>query len=138
MDVMRKLLILSRESGFTLEAKDVKVKTFLPAELFSGSIDNFWEAVKSMDAEFERKRMQLEEQGKRWRFVAVFEKNSANVELLEVGKEHPAYELAASNNIISITTERYKEEPMIIRGYGAGAEVTAAGVFADVIRIANV
>jgi len=136
-DVMRKLLILSRESGFNLEEKDINVKTFLPDDLFIGSLGEFWSSVKSMDAEFEAKRKNLEEQEKRWRFVAIYENHSGSVELLEVGKEHPAYELAASNNIILITTERYREEPMVIRGYGAGAEVTAAGVFADVIRIAN-
>lgn len=137
-DVMRKLLILSRESGFNLEEKDIEVKTFLPDSLFEGSIDNFWKSVKSLDEEFEEKRKELEKNDKRWRFVAIFEKGSGRVELLEVEKDHPAYELAASNNIILITTERYKKDPMIIRGYGAGAAVTAAGVFADVIRIANV
>ena len=137
-DVMRKLLILSRESGFCLEEKDLKVKTFLPAHVFDGNIETFWSSVKSLDGDFELKRQKLAKEGKKWRFVATFENGSGSVELLEVDKNHPAYELAASNNIILITTERYKEEPMMIRGYGAGAAVTAAGVFADIIRIANV
>ncbi len=137
-DVLRKLLILSRESGYPLEEKDVEVKTFLPDSLFKEDINDFWQSVKSMDKEFEEKRKQLEQAEKRWRFVAIFEGGKGRIELLEVGKEHPAYELAASNNIILITTERYKEDPMVIRGYGAGAAVTAAGVFADIIRIANV
>jgi aspartokinase/homoserine dehydrogenase 1 len=137
-DVMRKLLILSRESGYKLEEKDIEVKTFLPDSLFKGSIDEFWESVKSLDEEFENKRKELDREGKRWRFVAIFDNGKGRVELLEVERDHPAYELAASNNIILITTERYKKDPMVIRGYGAGAAVTAAGVFADIIRIANV
>lgn len=137
-DVLRKLLILSRESGYPLEEKDVEVKTFLPDVLFREKIDDFWQSVKALDKEFEQKRKELERKEKRWRFVAIFENGKGRVELLEVSKEHPAYELAASNNIILITTERYKEDPMVIRGYGAGAAVTAAGVFADIIRIANV
>ncbi|MGC9342085.1 MAG: bifunctional aspartate kinase/homoserine dehydrogenase I, partial [Bacteroidales bacterium] len=103
-----------------------------------GSIDDFWKEVKSLDEDFENKRKELEKEGKRWRFVAIFDNGKGRVELLKVSKEHPAYELAASNNIILITTERYKKDPMVIRGYGAGAAVTAAGVFADIIRIANV
>ncbi len=137
-DVLRKLLILSRESGYPSEEEDIEVKTFLPEALFHVKIDDFWDSIKSLDNEFEQKRKELERNEKRWRFVAIFEKGKGKVELLEVNKEHPAYELAASNNIVLITTERYKEDPMVIRGYGAGAAVTAAGVFADIIRIANV
>lgn len=137
-DVLRKLLILSRESGYPLEEKDVEVKKFLPDNFFETDLEEFWEAVRSLDTSFEEKRKELELKGRRWRFVAIFEKGKGRIELLEVDKEHPAYELAASNNIVLITTERYKEDPMVIRGYGAGAAVTAAGVFADIIRIANV
>jgi bifunctional aspartokinase / homoserine dehydrogenase 1 len=138
IDVMRKLLILSREAGYQIEEQDVIIKRFLPDTIFNGSLDTFWEKVKTLDEGFEEKRKKLEIAGKKWRFFARFENGKASVELLEVDSTHPAFSLADSNNIILITTERYKEQPMVIRGYGAGAAVTAAGVFADIIRIANV
>ncbi len=136
-DVMRKLLILSRESGYTLEESQVEMKRFLPDSCFTGTLDTFWEEIRKLDDEFETSRQKLEEKGLRWRFVAKLDNGSGRVELLEVDKSHPAFELADSNNIILITTERYREQPMVIRGYGAGAAVTAAGVFADIIRVAN-
>jgi bifunctional aspartokinase / homoserine dehydrogenase 1 len=137
IDVLRKLLILSRESGYKLEEKDIKVKKFLPEACFEGDIEQFWMEVQKLDTSFEKERKILEEKQKRWRFVARLENQDFSIELLEVDSKHPAYELADSNNIVLITTERYKEQPMVIRGYGAGAEVTAAGVFADIIGIAN-
>jgi aspartokinase/homoserine dehydrogenase 1 len=137
-DVIRKLLILSRESGYMLEEKDISLTPFLPESCFKGSIDEFWKEVKKLDDEFEKERKKLSSENKKWRFVAKLENGNGSVQLLQVGMDHPAYELAASNNIILITTDRYKEDPMVIRGYGAGADVTAAGVFADVIRVANV
>ncbi len=138
LDVMRKLLILGREAGYPVEEKDVKMKRFLPDSCFAGSQEDFWNELKKLDAGFEKERQRLEQDGKRWRFFASLDNGQASIELLEVSSSHPAYALADSNNIIMITTERYKDWPMIIRGYGAGAAVTAAGVFADVIRIANV
>jgi len=138
IDVMRKLLILSREAGYEIEETEVRIKRFLPDYVFEGSLDDFWEKIRALDAEFEEKRVKMEAAGKKWRYFARFEAGKPSVELLEVGSDHPAYSLADSNNIILLTTERYKEQPMVIRGYGAGAAVTAAGVFADIIRIANV
>ena len=138
LDVMRKLLILSREAGFQTEENDVKIKRFLPDSVFTGTLEEFWDKVKALDTDFETKRVKLEKEGKKWRFFARFENGKPSVELLEVDSIHPAYSLADSNNIILITTERYRDQPLVIRGYGAGAAVTAAGVFADVIRIANV
>jgi aspartokinase/homoserine dehydrogenase 1 len=137
-DVVRKILILSREAGYPLEKSDVSTKPFLPAECFEGSIDEFWEKVKKYDVDFEERRAALASKGKRWRFFATLNEGKASVELLEVDQSHPSFALEGSNNIILITTERYKELPMVIKGYGAGAEVTAAGVFADIIRVANV
>ncbi len=137
IDVIRKLLILARESGYHLEQKDVAMHPFLPEECFEGSLEDFWEKVKKYDTGFEEKRKQLVAENKKWRFVAGMDQGKAKVELKAVGMEHPAYALEGSNNIILITTERYKELPMVIKGYGAGAEVTAAGVFADIIRMAN-
>ena len=105
---------------------------------FQGTLDEFWKNLPSLDADFERRRKVLEGEGKRWRFVSRYENGKASVELCEVGREHPFYNLEGSNNIILLTTERYKEYPMQIQGYGAGAGVTAAGVFADIMSIANV
>ncbi len=137
-DVIRKLLILARESGYTTEKEEVNINTFLPAECFEGSMDDFWKNVKKYDADFETKRKVLEKNNKKWRFVASLDNGKPSIELMEVSSDHPFYHLEGSNNIITLTTERYNEQPMIIKGYGAGAEVTAAGVFADVIRVANV
>jgi aspartokinase/homoserine dehydrogenase 1 len=138
IDVVRKILILARESGYNLEKEQINVITFLPKDCFDGSLDDFWKKVKLHDDEFEKRRLELEKQGKRWRFVACFENCQATVQLVELDVNHPAYVLEGSNNIIILTTERYKELPMVIKGYGAGAEVTAAGVFSDIIRVANV
>ena len=138
VDVIRKLIILSRESGYKIEEKQVKVSPILPPECFEGDIEEFWEKVGEYDEEFEKKRSALEKNNQKWRFVARLKDGKASVSLAEVGTDHPLYHLEGSNNIIMITTERYKEHPMIIKGYGAGAEVTAAGMFADVIRIANI
>jgi aspartokinase/homoserine dehydrogenase 1 len=137
-DVVRKILILSREAGYPLEKEEVEVNKFLPDECFEGSLDDFWEKVKTQDAPFEEKRKKLAKENKKWRFFATMDQGKAKVDLLVVESDHPSYNLAGSNNIILLTTERYKELPMVIKGYGAGAEVTAAGVFADIMRVANV
>ena len=137
-DVKRKLLILSRESGYEFEDSDITIKPFLPKECFEGSLDHFWKTIQQYDAEFEERRIRLEKENKKMRYVARLDSGKASIELTEVDTLHPAYPLEGSNNIILITTDRYHEQPMVIRGYGAGAEVTAAGVFADIIRVANV
>jgi aspartokinase/homoserine dehydrogenase 1 len=138
IDVIRKLVILAREAGYPMEQKDVKVNSFLPAECFEGSLDDFWEKVTEFDDEFEARRKELVEKGLKWRFIAKLDCGIGEVGLETVDMLHPAYPLEGSNNILLLTTERYNEAPMVIRGYGAGADVTAAGVFADVIRVANV
>jgi len=137
-DVIRKLVILAREAGYRIEQSDVEKHLFVPDSFFRGTLDEFWKNLPSLDADFERRRRVLESEGKRWRFVSRYENGKASVELCEVGREHPFYTLEGSNNIILLTTERYKEYPMQIQGYGAGAGVTAAGVFADIMSIANV
>ena len=137
-DVIRKLVILAREAGYRLEQEDVEKHLFIPDEYFEGSIDDFWTNIPRLDAEFEARREQLEREGKRLRFVAQLEDGKASVQLMEVESHHPFYDLEGSNNIILLTTERYNEYPMLIQGYGAGAAVTAAGVFADIMSIANI
>jgi bifunctional aspartokinase / homoserine dehydrogenase 1 len=137
-DVIRKLVILTREAGFKVEQTDVIKNLFIPDKYFAGSLDDFWKTVPELDAEFEAKRQTLAAQSKRWRFVAKMKNGSCSVGLQEVDSLHPFFDLQGSNNIILITTERYNEFPMMIKGYGAGAGVTAAGVFSDIMSIANI
>ncbi|MBV5314435.1 MAG: bifunctional aspartate kinase/homoserine dehydrogenase I [Prolixibacteraceae bacterium] len=138
VDVARKLLILVRESGYQFEMKDIKINTFIPAKYFEGSVDDFWKTIPQMDAEFEANRKVLTESGRMWRFVAKFDQGKAEIGLQEITAGHPFADLQGSNNLVMFTTERYQEFPMIIKGYGAGAVVTAAGVFADIIRVSNI
>jgi len=139
LDVLRKLLILCRESGYVIEKEDIEIHSFLPEECqATKSLEEFWSLIPKYDAEFESKRKALEDQGKKWRFVAQMQEGSASISLQEVEQNHPLYNLQGSDNIVLITTERYKDQPMIIKGAGAGADVTATGVFADIIRIANI
>ncbi|MDP3433852.1 MAG: bifunctional aspartate kinase/homoserine dehydrogenase I [Bacteroidota bacterium] len=138
VDVARKLLILVRESGYQFDMKDIKINTFVPAKYFEGSVDDFWKNIPEIDAEFEAKRKKLANEGRFWRFVAKFENGKAECGLQEISAGHPFADLQGSNNLVMFTTERYQEFPMIIKGYGAGAAVTAAGVFADIIRVSNI
>jgi aspartokinase/homoserine dehydrogenase 1 len=138
LDVVRKIMILAREAGYSLEKEDVEVIKFLPEECFKGDLNNFFREVELLDNEFEKRRIDLVSRNMKWRFFATLDQGKARVELLEVDPEHPSYNLAGSNNIILLTTQRYRELPMVIKGYGAGADVTAAGVFADLMRVVNV
>ena len=137
-DVIRKLVILAREAGYRVEQVDVDAHLFIPEQFFAGDVEQFWHDLPSLDADFEARRSQIESEGKRWRFVAKFEDGKASVSLAEIPQGHPFYSLEGSNNIVMLTTERYREYPMLIQGYGAGASVTAAGVFADIMSIANI
>ena len=143
MDVIRKLVILTREAGYKIEQKDVERNLFVPHEYFEGSVEDFWKKLPQLDAEFEEKRKAAAAANQHFRFVAKMEVDDegnahASVGLQLVGISHAFYELEGSNNIVTLTTERYKEYPMLIQGYGAGASVTAAGVFANVMSIANI
>ncbi|WP_027454800.1 bifunctional aspartate kinase/homoserine dehydrogenase I [Xylanibacter brevis] len=148
-DVIRKLVILTREAGYKVEQEDVEKHLFMPDSFFEGTLDEFWKNLPTLDADFEARRQELDKEQKRWRFVAKMETNptttngkqpvfKTSVSLEAVGPRHPFYGLEGSNNIVLLTTERYKEYPMLIQGYGAGAGVTAAGVFANVMSIANI
>lgn len=137
-DVIRKLVILTREAGYKVEQTDVDAQLFIPGKYFEGSVEEFWEHLPELDAEFENKRKKLVEENKHLRFVAKMKNGKTSVSLREIGSNHPFYRLEGSNNIVLLTTERYREFPMIIQGYGAGASVTAAGVFANVMSIANI
>ena len=135
-DVIRKLVILVREAGYEINQEEVEANSLIPQEFFDGSIEDFWKELPSLDAGFESRRQILEKEDKVWRFVAKFVDGKASVALEEFNRDHPFYVLEGSNNIVMLTTERYKEYPMLIQGYGAGASVTAAGVFADIMSLA--
>ena len=137
-DVIRKLVILTREAGYKVEQDDVEKHLFIPDSLFQGTAEQFWSELPSLDAQFEQRRRLLQQQHRRWRFVATMNRGKTSVALQEVDANHPFYNLEGSNNIILLTTERYKQYPMQIQGYGAGASVTAAGVFANIMSIANI
>ena len=137
-DVVRKLVILTREAGYKVEQEDVQTQLFVPDDYFNGTVEEFWKRLPALDADFEARRKKLYKEGKRWRFVATMEHGKTSVGLKEVDANHPFYNLEGSNNIVLLTTDRYKEYPMQIQGYGAGASVTAADVLANVISIANI
>ena len=137
-DVIRKLVILTREAGYRVEQSEVVKQLFMPDDFFEGSLEDFWKRLPSLDADFERRREILEKEKKRWRFVASMEMGKTKVSLEAVSEHHPFYGLEGSNNIVLLTTERYTEHPILIQGYGAGAGVTAAGVFANIMSIATI
>ncbi len=138
MDVARKILILAREVGLPLELHHVEVENFLPqACLEAPSVEDFFKALEKANPLFEEKKRHAEQHKRKLRFIACLENARASVRLQEVGEEHPFYTLSGSDNIISYTTERYYDRPLVVKGPGAGAEVTAAGVFANVVWISN-
>ncbi|TRX70579.1 bifunctional aspartate kinase/homoserine dehydrogenase I [Carboxylicivirga sp. M1479] len=137
-DVLRKLLILARESDYALEQEHVEISPFLPDEFFKDeSVADFIERVKSYDATFEAWRNEAESKGKVLRYAASLKAGHAKVGFIEVDAEHPFYNLADSNNKVILRSDYYYDHPMEIKGYGAGADVTAAGVFADIIKVVN-
>ena len=136
-DVIRKLVILAREAGYQVEQEDVEKQLFVPEEYFQGSVEEFWKRLPALDADFEARRQELEKKNMHWRFVATLDEGKTRVSLETVGANHPFYQLEGSNNIVLITTERYHDYPMMIRGYGAGASVTAAGVFANIMSVSR-
>ena len=137
-DVVRKIVILAREAGYVVEQSDVEKHLFVPDRLFEGTASDFIGNLRLMDEDFEKRREAAAAAGEKFRFVASLDDGKVAVALRRVGASHPFYNLEGSNNVILLTTERYRKYPMEIKGYGAGAEVTAAGVFADIISIANI
>ncbi|MCH5178697.1 MAG: bifunctional aspartate kinase/homoserine dehydrogenase I [Prevotellaceae bacterium] len=137
-DVVRKLVILVREAGHIVNIDDVVLQPFMEPSYFEGDTEHFFSIVEQLDEPFETRRRQLETEGKKLRFIAQWADGKASVALRPVDKTHPFYNLEDSNNMVLITSTRYNTYPMVIQGYGAGADVTAAGVFADIIRVANI
>ncbi len=138
IDVMRKILILTRESGYSLEIDDIKNESFLPKEcLETSSIDAFFKSLETHSKHFNTLFHNAITKDCRLKYVAQFENSHAKVGLEEVKKEHPFYNLEGKDNIVLLYTDRYTDQPLIIKGAGAGADVTASGIFADIIRIGN-
>ena len=138
IDIARKLLILIRELGVKMEIDDVIIEKILPPRCFeANSVDAFLQTVQDNDDYFEQLRLKAAEKGKVLRYIGLYENNKASVVLREVDPSHPFYFLEGSDNIVSFTTKRYRTTPMVIKGAGAGADVTAAGVLADIIRVSK-
>jgi len=138
VDVKRKLVILIRESGYAMEIDDIENRSFLPQECIdTNSVDAFFESLKTYTGHFNDLYKKATDEGSRLKFVASFENEKANVGLQFIPKEHPFYNLEGKDNIVLFYTDRYADQPLLIKGAGAGAAVTASGIFADVIRIGN-
>ena len=138
IDVMRKILILARESGYKLNIEDIENRSFLPQEsLDTSNNEDFFRTLKENESEFQKIYKAAESSGSKLKYVAQFEDGKASVGLQNIPEGHDFYSLEGSDNIVLFYTERYPDQPMIIKGAGAGAEVTASGIFADIIRIGN-
>ncbi|CVK15332.1 aspartate kinase [Apibacter mensalis] len=137
-DFMRKMMILARDAGYKMEENDIKLGAILPESCMNASsIDEFYEELKKSDSYFNELKEKAEMENKVLRYIGKLENGKASVSLELVDASHPFYNLTGSDNIISFTTERYKFNPLVIKGPGAGAEVTAAGVFADLINVGS-
>lgn len=135
-DFMRKMLILARDAGYQLEPDEVEIQNMLPeACLNAATVDEFYAELKNNNEFFENLKNEAADSGKVLRYIGMLEDGKVSISLQMVDDSHPFYMLSGSDNIISFTTDRYKERPLVVKGPGAGAEVTAAGVFADIVNV---
>jgi aspartokinase/homoserine dehydrogenase 1 len=138
-DVVRKILILVREAGIKIEREDLETEPFVPQSYFNASsAEEFIEKLGDLDASYERRRSNLADKNRKLRYVATYESGKAKVGFKTVDVNDPMYELDETNNIVLLYSDYYKKQPLVIRGYGAGTDVTSAGIFADIIRVANI
>ena len=133
-DVMRKIMILAREAGHQMEMDDISNNSFMPASCMTGTVADFYAAMGTEEAHFKQLVEKANAAGCKLKFVASFENGKAAVGLQHIDPKHDLYHLYGKDNIVLFYTDRYKEQPMVVKGAGAGAEVTASGVFADIIR----
>ncbi len=136
-DVMRKIMILARESGQKIEMDDITNNSFMPESCMQGSVDEFYAAMEKEEDHFKKLMQQAHAEGCKLKFVASYDNGVASVGLQHIGSDHDLYHLYGKDNIVLFYTDRYKEQPLVVKGAGAGADVTASGVFADIIRAAR-
>jgi aspartokinase/homoserine dehydrogenase 1 len=137
-DVMRKIMILARESGEKLEMEDITNRTFMPESCMTGSVEDFYKEMEKEEQHFKNIFIEAENAGKKLKFVAKYENGKAEVGLQQIDPDHDFYHLYGKDNVVLFYTNRYVEQPLVVKGAGAGAEVTASGVFADIIRAARI
>jgi aspartokinase/homoserine dehydrogenase 1 len=137
-DVMRKILILAREAGYKMEMDDIKNNSFLPASCMKGDVKDFYKELVKHEAHFKALYDKAAKEGCKLKFVATLEKGKASVGLQHINKEQDLYHLYGKDNVVLFFTNRYAQQPLVIKGAGAGADVTASGIFADIIRAARV
>lgn len=133
-DVMRKIMILARESGEKLEMEEILNNTFMPASCMQGDVENFYKEMANEEEYFKQLYAEAGDAGKKLKFVASYENGKAAVGLQHINSQHDFYHLYGKDNVVLFYTNRYVEQPLVVKGAGAGAEVTASGVFADIIR----
>ncbi len=136
-DVMRKIMILAREAGERMEMDDIANHSFLPASCMQGSVEDFYAEMAKEEDHFQQLYEAAAAKGKKLKFVAQYDNGIASVGLQHIGPEQDLYHLYGKDNVVLFYTDRYSEQPLVIKGAGAGAEVTASGVFADILRIIN-
>jgi aspartokinase/homoserine dehydrogenase 1 len=137
-DVMRKILILAREAGHQVEMDDIANNSFMPAVCMQGTVEDFYKEMENEEAHFLTLVKEANEAGCKLKFVASFDNGKASVGLQHIDPKHDLYHLYGKDNVVLFYTDRYKEQPLVVKGAGAGAEVTASGVFADIIRASKV
>jgi aspartokinase/homoserine dehydrogenase 1 len=133
---MRKIMILARETGEKIEMEDISNNSFMPEACMKGDVENFYKEMEKHESHFKELVEEAKQAGKKLKFVAKYENGKASVGLQHIDPQHDFYHLYGKDNAVLFYTNRYSEQPLVVKGAGAGAEVTASGVFADIIRAA--